>query len=746
MKLYITSIAILLWYNTTLAQTKLTGTIHEINSKGDTITLPGANLRWLNTLQGINANNNGKFELPITNQTNKLIISYIGFNNDTATIDTTQAVANFYLSASKNLKQVTIVYRKLSSDYSYLGAIKIETIGQRELAKAACCNLSESFETNPSVDVNFADAVTGAKQIQMLGLSGQYSLITKENMPYLRGLASAYGLTFIPGTWIQSIQLIKGAGSVINGYESFTGQINTELQKPDVSERLYFNSYVNANARNEYNLNLAHKINKTFSTGLLLHSSFNPLKQDMNHDGFIDIPTGKQINVANRWNYYTNKGFEGQFGASYLVDNKAGGQNNFDIKTDVTQQPLYGIGINTEKIDIYAKNGYLFTKPETSMGLQTSYTQQSQNNFYGLSTYTGLQRTFYANYIFQSMINNSNNKYKLGASYLWDNVVEKYKIYNFKRIESVPGVFAEYAYSYYTIFNVVAGLRADYHNYYGTFLTPRLHLRYEFTEDLVLRASAGRALKTATVFAENASLMATSREFYFNNVNTNMPNGLNPEIAWNYGLNLLYKLKLKQRNAQFIIDAYRTDFVNQVIIDVDADTRKVLVSNLSGKSFSNTLQTEFNWEIIKQVDVRLAYRYVDTRSQYSTGVLSKALLSKHRAFINIGYETKNKHWQMDFTTQWFGKKRLPNTAQSPVEYIRAEYTPNYININSQVTYRFNKKFPLDIYVGVENATNYTQPNPIVANDKPFGSYFDASMVWASIYGRMLYGGLRFKIK
>jgi len=735
----------------TFSQGTLSGKVFEVTEKGDTVSLTGAILHWERTTQGAYSDAEGKYSLKKTGATNVLVISFVGFENDTAIIDTTQQYADFILSNAKTLDVVEVVYHSTSSQFSFMSPIKTETLGQRELTKAACCNLSESFETNPSIDVSFADAITGTKQIQMLGLSGQYSLITKENMPYLRGLASMYGLTFIPGTWIHSIQLSKGAGSVINGYESLTGQINTELQKPESSEKLFFNTYVNANARNEYNLNLSKKITDVWSTVLLSHYSLNPMMQDMNKDGFLDIPTGRQYNFMNKWNYQTRKGFEGQFGGSYVNDERKGGQMDYYSDMDHTPSfaPVhYGIGINSEKWDAFAKNGFVFkNKPETSMGLQLSFLQHSQNNFYGLYSYYGFQQTFYANYIFQGILGNTNHKFKAGASYLWDDLSERYRLFNFSRIESVPGVFTEYAYNSGTKFNLVAGLRADQHNYYGLFFTPRLHMRYAFNKDnTVLRASAGRALKTANIFAENSFLMASSRDFVITMTDTSMPYNLNPEIAWNYGINFLHKFKLDYRDAQISLDVYRTDFVNQVVIDIDHDPQKVLIYNLTGQSFSNTLQTEFSWEVRKRLDVRIAYRYVDTRTTFTKGLMQKYLLARDRAFINLAYETKNGHWQFDFTTQWNGPKRLPGTQSNPAEYRREDSSPAFFNLNAQITWKTGLKKSFDIYLGVENALNTKQNNPIVAADKPFSKYFDASMIWGPIYGRMIYGGLRFKIK
>lgn len=732
------------------AQSRLGGKVFEVSEKGDTSALTGATVHWLGTTKGASTDAGGQYSLGKVAGKNTLVISFVGYANDTVMIDTARAQADFFLSNIKTLQTIEVVYRAASSEFSYISPLKIETLGQRELTKAACCNLSESFETNPSVDVSFADAVTGTKQIQMLGLSGQYSLITKENMPYLRGLASIYGLSFIPGTWINSIQLSKGAGSVINGYESFTGQINTELQRPEASEKLFFNAYVNANARNEYNLNLSRRFSETWSSVLLAHYSLNPLRQDMNHDGFIDIPTGRQYNVMNKWNYATRKGFEGQFGGSYVNDERRGGQMSYyemDEHAGHANFVPYGIGINSEKWDVFAKNGYVFKKPETSMGLQLSFLGHRQNNFYGLNRYDGFQQTFYANYIFQGIIGNTNHKFKTGASFLWDNLLEQYRQLGFARTEAVPGTFVEYAYSYLTKFNLVAGLRADYHNYYGMFYTPRLHMRYAVNEgNTVFRASAGRALKTANIFAENSFLMASSRDFNITASDSLMPYGLNPEIAWNYGVNFLHKFKLDYRDAQIGVDVYRTNFVDQVVVDVDYHPQQVLIYNLDGSSFSNTIQAEFSWEVRKRFDLRMAYRYVDTRTQYVDGLFQKYLLSRDRAFVNLGYETRDNHWQFDFTTQWNGPKRLPKTAYNPTEYQRAAESPAFFNLHAQVTWRTGTEKSFDIYLGVENALNMRQPDPIVAAHDPFSKYFDASMVWGPIYGRMLYGGIRYKIK
>jgi outer membrane receptor for ferrienterochelin and colicins len=711
--------------------------------------VPGVVVVWKNSSVAATSDANGSFQIPLVEGNPWLVVSAIGYKSDTLFIKDTTRLITIRLKAGVDLQEVEVVYETTGTEFNYLNAIKTEIMNERYLMKAACCNLSESFETNPSVDVNFADAVSGTKQIQMLGLSGKYAQITKENMPYMRGLANAYGLNFIPGTWIQSIQLSKGAGSVVNGYESFTGQINTELQNPETSDRLHLNAYLNQNGRNEYNLNAKHRFNEDFAAGILGHVSFNPMMEDLNHDGFLDIPTGKQYNIVNKYSYENEKGIETQFGGSYMEDERNGGQHQELMHGQLASDTLYKIGIQNRKWELYSKTGFVFrNKPGTSMGLQLSYLNHDQRNFYGFNKYEGFQKTFYANYIFQGLIGNTNHSYKVGASFMNDDVKEQFRQLAYARIEQVAGVFSEYAYNYKETFNMVAGLRADYHNYFGLFFTPRLHLRYGFNEgNTVVRFSGGRALKTANILSENMHLMATSRNWIIESSDLNKPYGLEPEIGWNYGFNIMQKFKMNYRDAYVTLDVYRTDFKNQVVVDVDKNTQEVWLYNLDGVSFSNTAQAEFGWEIRKRLHVKTAYRYVDSRTTYKNGLLLVPMVSLHRAFVNLAYETKNKHWQFDATVQYNGSKRLPATQNNPAEYQRANYSPEYYHVLGQITYLTKiREADFHLYLGVENALDYKQSNPIVAVDRPFGNYFDASMVWGPIYGRMLYAGLRFKIK
>ncbi|MFY9308919.1 MAG: TonB-dependent receptor [Bacteroidia bacterium] len=457
----------------------------------------------------------------------------------------------------------------------------------------------------------------------------------------------------------------------------------------------------------------------------------------MNKDSFLDMPLSRQYNVFNRWNYHNQKNFEAQFGIKALMETRQAGQTNFNYKNDFGTTNAYGIGINTKALEYFSKTGFLFpSRPYKSIGIQTSGKWQQRDMYFGLKKYAGEQKNFYANIIYANIINTTNHKYKVGASYLLDNFSEKYSDSAFARTESVPGIFAEYTYTHAENFSVVAGFRADYHNIFGIQYTPRLHMRYNATKSTTLRISAGRGFRTANVFVENQPVFASSRKVI-------VTEKLNPEIAWNYGISINQKMRLFDNEAFLNLDFFRTDFENQVVIDLDNDVNQVRFYNLKGKSYSNSLQLDFGFSPLKMLDVKLAYKWYDVRTTYSQQLLDRPYVPKHRVMFNAAYATYMDIWKFDFTTNWLGQSRIPNTSMSPAEYQLPEKSKEYFLLNAQITKKFRK---FDLYLGCENILNYTQKNPVIAPDKPFGSNFDASMIYAPIEGRIIYAGLRMEIK
>ncbi|MEO6868376.1 MAG: TonB-dependent receptor, partial [Ginsengibacter sp.] len=720
----------------------LSGVILSEDYKGNLNPLPGATVSWLDGSDAVMANEHGVFTMPVSENKNKLVISYTGYQNDTLDVKEPHLV-QVILAANGQLKNITVKGKPRSTYINDLGAVRSFFINSKDLLKAACCNLSESFETNPSVDVSYSDAVTGSKQIQLLGLAGIYTQLTVENLPGPRGLATPLGLSSIAGPWIESIELSKGTGSVVNGFESIAGQINVELKKPQNSERVYLNGYVNEMGKTDFNVNLAQNIGKKLSTGLLFHDDFLYNVVDENKDGFRDLPTGNLLSMINRWNYEDQKGMMVQFGVKALLDNKIGGENEFhqDQKYSTAH---YGLGIKTQRYEGFAKIGYVFPeKRYKSIGLQLSGFDFNQKSYFGLNNYDASQQNFYSNLIYQSIIGNSAHKFRTGLSVTSDNYNENFKNTIYKRKEVVPGAFFEYTYTVSENLNMVAGLRADHNNIYGWFATPRINIRYAPFKGTTIRLSAGRGQRTANIFSENMGALVSAREVIIMGSSDNKAYGLNAEVAWNKGISIDQKIKLFKRDAMLSVDFYRNDFSSQVVADLE-NPRAIKFYNLLGKSYSNSFQAEFNFIPVKNLDVRLAYRLFDVKTTYENKLLVKPLTARDRAFINLGYAIKT--WKFDYTINFTGSKRIPSTEINPVEYRIENQSPSYFTMNAQVSKSIGKLKQLELYAGGENLTGFMQTNSIIAADQPFGQYFDASLVWGPLSGRLIYGGVRFKIK
>ena len=720
----------------------ITGYVYESSESGERKPLAGASVFWAGTTTGTITGEKGLFTIDLQEGYHMLIVSFVGYGSDTLHLHEPAEVEVGFSEATQ-LEEVRVVHRIKSTSVSYTSVYNIQNISEKELTKAACCNLSESFETNPSVDASFTDAVTGTRKIEMLGLAGPYVQITRENMPDVRGLSSLYGLTYIPGTWIEGMQLNTGSGSVVNGFESITGQINVELRKPENGDRLFVNAYGNSDGAMEANLITAYKLGENWSGSTSLHGNIRPFKLDHNQDGFVDHPTGENLVGMQRFKYSGDNGFQSQLGLKVVYTDRLGGQTGYDHEAPRENQAYWGSAVNTNRIEAWGKAGKIFeNRPYTSIGFQLSGVVHRQNAFFGLGDYDADQQSLYSNLIYQSILGSTNHQYRTGVSFQADAYNEIVSTSTYKRNELVPGAFLEYTFNHLDIFSAVAGIRADYHNTYGAFVTPRLHLRYEPIPRTVFRASVGRGQKTASIFAENIGMFASSRSIYVSGDGSDKPYGLDAEVAWNYGLNIAHGFALGEGDAVVKVDYYHTRFTNQIVVDYDRSPQEVHFYNLDGKSYSNSFQLQLDMEPVERYDIRLAYRFNDVKSTYGDELLPAPLVSKNRAFVNMAYETLSK-WSFDVTWNWQGEKRIPQTESNPEQYRLAGYSPSFSLVNLQVGKTLLER--LEIYAGFENLFDFKQEDPILASDDPFGPFFDSSLIWGPVFGRKFYMGLRFRI-
>ncbi len=733
---------LLLIFNTVTAQSiQLEGRI-ETTENNVIVPLPYANIYWYGRNTGTTSDENGSFTIQKPAIENLfLIASYVGFMNDTILVSKDQNQIHITLerNTTLSLQEVVVVKKREANYISKINPIHTQVITTAGLQKLACCNLSESFENNATVDVAFTDAVTGAKQIQMLGLAGIYGQLLSENIPSIRGLALSHGLGYIPGAWMESIQISKGTSSVINGYESITGQINVEYKKPESSDKLHLNIYANELGKVEGNLTSAYKFNNNLSTIIMLHGENLTSEIDGNNDLFLDLPKTSQINLFNKWRYEYNKKVVAQFGVKYLSEERQGGQIGYD-KNLYSNSNLYGIGIDTKRYEVFAKAGIAFAKPGNSIGFLFNMSDHNQNSFFGNNGYRGDQKSFYSNIIYQFIISNTNHKVSTGISYQYDKYNEHLVTSDtdtiINKIENIPGVFGQYTYSFPEKVTLIAGFRADFYNSAQKFLSPRLHLKYDINEKTILKASAGKGYRSANVLSENMGILASSRKFVFSE-------SLKPEEAWNYGFSISRYFSFNNNKGTFILDFYRTDFINQIIVDLDSKYSEVSFYNLNGKSYSNSAQAEVIFEPIKRFEINAAFRINDVWMTINDKLEQKPLVNKYKGLISLSYSTKYDKWQFDFTTQYKGIARLPKTDALPVQYKQKNTAPPFYLLSAMITKRFKG---WDIYAGGENLTNFKQKHTIIASEDPFGPYFDTSFVWGPIIGRTIYAGLRFSIK
>ena len=733
-------ITFLLQVSISFSQNYIEGVISYENESGEIIPFPGVTVFWENTTVGTLTNIDGNYKLLNSSVSNKLVFKFLGYKEQIIDVSNNKFYNVTMLKDENVLDEVVVNKKRKTIQKSYFKTQNIINVSSEELLKAACCNISESFETNPSIDVSYSNAITGVKQVKMLGLESPYLLITEENIPMIRGASQVYGLSFIPGTWVESMQITKGAGSVVNGFESISGQINVELKKPYSDTPFFVNVYSNNMGRNEVNIHGNKIINEKLSTGLYLHANKNTSINDKNNDGFLDNPTSNAFNIFNRWQYInTQKGTVSFLGIRYMNDDKVIGENTEDVV--FIRNPWKG-EINTNRFDSNFKFGYVNPSiPYQSLGFQMAYSNHDQDSFFGIRNYNINQNSFYSSLIYNSILGSTLNKIKFGLNYSYDDfdeIVDKKNVF-YNRIDKSIGGFFEYSYDSMDAVSLVAGIRYDIHNNLGSFFTPRFHLRYQPFEKSVLRLSAGTGRKSSNIFSENQNIFTSGRQIKISNEFGNFY-GLDPEKAINYGLSFRQGFFINNREGDITFDYYVTDFDNQIVVDWETQG-ELSFYNLNGKSFSKSLQIDLEYQIIDNVLIKSTFKNFDVKKQYDSGFKQNPLTPKNRFFTNIEASTNEKEngskWKFDFTYNWIGKQRLP----SHTELIDFEgYSPNYSLVNSQITRVFSNKF--EMYVGGENIGGYTQSNPIVGG-YPFGTDFDTSIVYAPIHGALFYVGLRF---
>ena len=630
---------------------------------------------------------------------------------------------------NRMLDEVSIKQRKSEGLTRMGGAANGQEIGQDELFRAACCSLGESFVTNPSVDVNYNDAAVGARQIKLLGLSGQYVQMLIENLPVTPGAAMPYSLGYVPGAWMKSISVSKGASSVKNGPQSITGQINVEYLKPDDDQDLQFNLYTDSRLRSEANLMGNLHLNHHLSTELLAHYEKDFMHMDENGDGWHDSPAVEQLHLQNRWKYQNGR-YIMHAGMGYLGERREGGQMK-----DFGSNP-YRIFIDAQRMDAYMKHAILLNRSHnTNLALLATGSLYLLDGSFGLKGYSDRQHSLNAQMVLEHEFSDKHN-ISTGLSLNADRIDETLTILGSQTtIEYTPGIFMQYTFKPSYRFTAMAGLRADRSTFYGrSYLTPRLHLKWVATDWITLRASTGKGYRTPIPLAESHYLLTSGR--------TLIVGKLRQEEAWNSGISMAFYIPLNERTLTLNAEYYYTDFINQAVVDYDSDPTLISIDNLDGRSYSHTAQVDVSYDLTDNLNILAAFRYNHVMCTYGGSLLERPLQSRYKGLLTLSWKPMMALWQVDITMQLNGDGRVPTYIDADGTIVSCGQFPVYPQLNLQVTRMFRH---FSIYIGGENLTNYRQPDPVINAANPWASTFDPTFVWGPVHGIMGYAGIRMNI-
>ena len=730
-------IILLLFPFIAFASQKLKGYIYA----PDKTPIIGAQVLWQDSKQGVVSDENGYFEINgVPHKDHMLHVKYMGYEESINHIDSFDKPLSITLKESNELNEVVVTKSAIGRISSRTDLLKSERVTVKELSRAACCSLAESFETNPSVDISYSDAVTGAKQIQLLGLSGNYVQMLTENYPNFKGPAKLYGLDYVPGPWMEGIQISKGAASVKNGYESISGQVNVDYKKPKTADPLSLNLFMSDALRIEGNADAAIELNDKLSTGIFAHYSQEKKEHDGNDDTFLDMPKRHQLNLMNRWLYQTDNVIS-QAGVKYLNDKRVSGQTIHtmgDYNDSHDMLDPYIIDIKTNRLEAFTKNGYIINPDKNeSVALIVTAVYHDQQSKYAEDFYNVYGSNIYASLMYEKQFS-IQHKLSTGFNYSWDRYNESKQIARLEANkqpdkEAVVGAYAEYTLTLNEKLTFLGGLRLDNSSLYDFFVTPRLHIKYDPIEGASFRASVGKGYRSVFVMPENSYLLASSRTL-------KIADNLKQESAWNYGLSGTFHIPVKGEELTLSAEWYYTDFSRQIVMDMDSDPHAVSFYNSTGRSTSNVFQFEASYPFFRGFTLLGSYRWMDTKVNYNGKSMQKPLTSRYKALATASYETPMRKWQFDFTTQFNGGGRMPTPDQE--NPLWDKNFKSFIVMNAQVTKFFRN---WSVYLGGENLTNLKQKNPIVSSNDPYGPNFDATMVWGPTQGRKFYLGFRYNI-
>lgn len=709
--------------------------------------LIGANVYFQGTTTASTTNESGLFfisadgiEKPI------LITSYVGYEADTFDM-TGHDYIEFKLKDAAMLEEVVVSGEQDGTFISSINPIKSEAITTTEIQRSACCDLAGCFETEASVESRTTNVITNSRELRILGLSGVYNQVLLDGIPLVNGLNYTYGISSIPGTLVNTIFVSKGANSVLQGFESISGQTNVLTKDPEKADKLFVNLYMNHFLERQQNISYGFKKGK-WNNYTAFHGVQPARKIDRDKDNFLDVPQLRRYELFNKSSFGndTQEGWSASYLFRLLNEQRVGGQTTFDPKKDQGSSVYYGQTVNYTQPEVWGKTTYRFNN-NSKITFFGGASYHNQTSYFGTTKYDASQTNIYSS-LQHDLEYAKDHSLKYGLSFrlldideniaFTDELNPKTFAGEYIKRERIPGLFFENTFRFLEDkLTWIVGGRVDHHNTFGIQFTPRSLVKYDFNENSTLRVSGGLGWRTANIFSEHLGLLVSSRDIIFEE-------HLNPEQAVNFGINYTQKYSNDIVSGYFSADFYRTDFHNQIFPDFHTSSTKAFISNFEDKSFSNGFQVEFNAKVSNKLDMKIAYNYLDVSREETPGELETLpFITPHKFLFTAGFKPDSKKWHWDGSLHWFGARKLPDTSLNPVEFQRPDYSDSYLTVNTQFTYSFEK---IELYAGCENIFDFRQLQPILSWEDPFGPYFDTSSVWGPTRGREFYVGARYSIE
>lgn len=723
----------------------LHGNVFEYD-EGQKRPLGAVSVFWLHQPKvGTRTAKDGSFELNYTGSGDEyIVVRHVGYKPDTVDVRGLDHV-EVLLDEPVVLDAVTVEDNRSAAAEIHKAPVRTEILTSESLEKDACCDLSGCFNTSAAVEPNVTDVVTDKQELQVLGLSGVYNQVLIDGMPMLMtGLNSGYGLNYLPGPFIQRIMVVKGANSVAQGYESISGMVDVRMKEPDAMDRLYANFYLSGYMEKQLNLAYADQVGKGWNTMLAGHVTQPSGRYDRAGDSFLDMPLVTRYSMLNKWKFSDEDSPLAVFATvKYTREDRIGGEKLFEMNTDAGTQRRYGQTVKTDRVEAYAKTSWTLGEG-TEVSASVSGAHHLQNSWFGLTRYDGNQNTLYAGTQFRTELLEEQAFLTTGFSYRLENIRESIdlgsnplsKTYggSYAKNESTPGLYAEGVINLFDDkLTIMPGIRIDFNNLHGSFVTPRFLAKYSPDELTTLRATAGTGLRTVNFWSENSTLLAGGRNIVF-------LEPLQAERAVNFGMSISRIVDFAGLITTIAADFYRTDFRSRVYADYEQGANAVVVYNINNGSFSNSAQLEASTTINEVWDAKLAYTWLDAQYLADGRYEQMPFVAGHKLLAALSFSPQTSPWQFSVNAHWYGSQRLPSTESNPVEHRRPTSSDPYALFNAQVTWSWET---LDFYAGAENLFDFRQNNPLIDPEHPFGQYFDTSFIWGPVRGREMYVGIRY---